>query len=726
MQIENKIKYRTLAVFISIVLSFGAFVLYKINYCLDDKLNESLDYKNSLETKLFNKIVSQHSKKYAKWIDILLKDDAVTEAFSLRQRDLLYEKTIDTFKEFQKDNSFVKIFTFRLPDGSAFLRVHKPKMFGDALNKKRKIITDTNIEKKRNYGFEVGKLKMTYRIVTPIFKDGNYIGSVEFGIEPEVFMKVMSAVVNLNYALVVRKGMQDVMLKQKVAIIKDDYLLFSEDEFFKKVFKIISVKDRIFINFKDKKFAVDTNLFLKDHKGNIQAFFLTSDDITDKVASSNSLKQTLTLLILFTIIITILILNYSINYYIKSIKKMFYTDELTQLANRNALIDKIKNTTSTSNMLLIDINSFKTINELYGVSSGNNILMQMGEIIKKIALYHNMQAYRISSDEFILFSYTSEKILDVNMLQDIYIAIKEQSFSLSDLDVLVDIDITIGGVSGETISLEKVDMALKSARNEHLEYVLYSEKINTKKDTTKVVQVRKDIKYALENNNIVPYFQPIVDKEGNIIKYEALMRMIKLDSGKQEVISPFYFLDFSFKFNLYIKLSKAMIMQSFEVLKKTDKCISINLAPSDILDNTMSKYILNKLKACSKPQQIVVEITENEDIKDFEIVKKFIFEVKEIGAKLAIDDFGSGYANYSNIFELKPDYIKIDGSLIKDITTNKESQIFVKNIISLSKELGVKTIAEFVHSKEVFELVKSYGVDEFQGYYFGAPTAEID
>ena len=466
-------------------------------------------------------------------------------------------------------------------------------------------------------------------------------------------------------------------------------------------------------------------MILRDHRENIQAFFLTSDDITLEINKAVQLKWLLLFIILLGILLSTLVLNYGINYYIKSIKKMLYTDELTQLANRDALLDKLKNTMDSSDMYLIDINSFKTINELYGVQVGNRILKKMGNIVEKIALSNDMSAFRISSDEFILLSNSLNKDLD-NKVKDIYTRIKEHHYVFDDLDIVIDIDITIGVVSGKGISLVKADMALKHARSERLNYTFYSKKIDTKQDTAKIIQVKKDIKYALENNNIVPYFQPIVDRNSNVIKYEALVRMIKLDGEKKEIILPFHFLDLSFKFNLYPKLSKMIIKKSFEAVEKTDKQISFNLAPSDILDVSMSKYILQKLNNCSKSQNVVVEITENEDIKDFEIIKKFIIEVKKTGAKIAIDDFGSGYANYSNLFELKPDYVKIDGSLIKDIVTNEENQILVRTIINLSKELGVKTIAEYIHSKEVFETAKSYGIDEFQGFYFGQAKRKID
>ena len=725
MSLENRIKYQTLAVLFFLIAGSGYFLFYNVGDYIDSRLHDKLEYKKEIEKKKFNLILQDILELYSKRIDRMLSDETLIDAFALRQRELVYEKTVQQFKQFQKESKYIKIFSFRLPDGSAFLRVHKPEMYGDALNKKRKIIIDTNKQKIRNFGFEIGKLKMTYRIVTPIFKGDKYLGLVEFGIEPEVFMQKLSAGSNLNYALVVKKEMQDVMLKKVESVSKDNFALINGNEFFKNIFQTLSIKDHTFININNRDYVIEANLVLTDHKGDVQAYFITADDITDDVIEAKKLKQVLIIMMVLTVLLVMLLLNFSINFYIKSIKNILFTDELTGLKNRNALLKKLKTTTDTSEMILVDINSFKTVNELYGIDNGNDILKQMSKVVDKIAKYQNMEAFRVSSDEFVLFSYGSKKLLTLDILQEVYITIKKESFIVKDLNMLIDIDITIGGISGKDITLEKLDMALKAARKQRTEFVLYSENLDTRQDTRKIFQVKREIKNALENNNVVPYYQPIVDKEGNIIKYEALMRIIKLDSGKKEVISPFHFLDLSYKFNLYHKLSRAIIKQCFEVVKTTDKIISVNLSPSDIFDSVMSSYVLDELKNCPKANQIVVEITENESIKDFSTVIDFLKKVKKSGAKIAIDDFGSGYANYSNVFELKPDYIKIDGSLIKDIITNKENQIFVKAIVSMSKELGIKTIAEFVHSKEVYELAKSYGIDEFQGYYFGQPQENM-
>jgi EAL domain-containing protein (putative c-di-GMP-specific phosphodiesterase class I) len=106
-------------------------------------------------------------------------------------------------------------------------------------------------------------------------------------------------------------------------------------------------------------------------------------------------------------------------------------------------------------------------------------------------------------------------------------------------------------------------------------------------------------------------------------------------------------------------------------------------------------------------------------------LKSFLEEFREIEVNFAIDDFGSGFSNFSLILEIAPDFIKIDGSLIKNIDTDNNSYELVKSIVAFSHALGKKTIAEFVHSKEIFEIAKSLQVDLFQGYYFSEPKIDI-
>lgn len=139
----------------------------------------------------------------------------------------------------------------------------------------------------------------------------------------------------------------------------------------------------------------------------------------------------------------------------------------------------------------------------------------------------------------------------------------------------------------------------------------------------------------------------------------------------------------------------------------------------------MHQLILSLLNKYKFKDKIVFELIESEGIENFDEVINFIEQVKKLGAKISIDDFGTGYSNFEYIMKLKVDYIKIDASMIKNIDTNKNSQMVTETIIDFAKKLEIKTIAEFIHSKNVYDVVKEMGVDYAQGYYLGK-TQRLD
>ena len=153
----------------------------------------------------------------------------------------------------------------------------------------------------------------------------------------------------------------------------------------------------------------------------------------------------------------------------------------------------------------------------------------------------------------------------------------------------------------------------------------------------------------------------------------------------------------------------------------------MNLSFKDILNYEFIDYLdnaLEKLKFEDR-NRLVFEILESENLSDYDFLEEFVLKYKKLGVKIAIDDFGSGYSNFIRIIRLKPDYLKIDGSLIKNIDKDNNSYEIVKSIIAFSKTLNIKTIAEYVHSEEIFNLLLELGVDEFQGYYFGKPDEDF-
>ena len=227
----------------------------------------------------------------------------------------------------------------------------------------------------------------------------------------------------------------------------------------------------------------------------------------------------------------------------------------------------------------------------------------------------------------------------------------------------------------------------------------------------------------MDFSGIVPYFQPIIDNKTNaIVKFEALSRLVD-ENGV--IHSPYNFIPIAKTIKVYDKITMAIIDKSFEMFEKHPFDFSINLSVEDIINQEMYDYILKKLHTSGMGERVTFELLESEKVNDFSKVFHFFNEIRRYGAKVAIDDFGSGFSNFSYIIKLNPDFIKIDGSLIKEIDQDKNAQIVVETIVDFSKKLGIKTVAEFVHSSTVLSTVKQLGIDYSQGYFIDIPSPDI-
>ncbi|WP_457561849.1 EAL domain-containing protein, partial [Caminibacter pacificus] len=279
------------------------------------------------------------------------------------------------------------------------------------------------------------------------------------------------------------------------------------------------------------------------------------------------------------------------------------------------------------------------------------------------------------------------------------------------------------GISFQKKEYLRAEMALNKAKELKKDIVFGSDAIENKENYGEHIKWLKKLKNAIDNDRIVPFFQPIYDKNEKIVKYEALVRMIDED-GK--VISPFFFLDVAKKSRLYLEITKIMLSKSLRTIRDNKVSISINITLEDMEDEEMREFIIKKIDECIYKDKVTFEIVENEDIRESEIIKEFLDSLRAKGVSLYIDDFGSGYANFDYLLKLHPEGVKIDGSLIKNILNDKNSQVMVKTLINFAKESEIFIVAEFVENREIFEMLRDMGVDYFQGYYFSPPKPDIE
>lgn len=394
------------------------------------------------------------------------------------------------------------------------------------------------------------------------------------------------------------------------------------------------------------------------------------------------------------------------------------------MSDKKQLFDYLE-ANKLSVLILVQIEDYDTLEKFYDRSSverieqifGKTLLYLMPNIWGFQRVYHLENGlYAFALDRRSCQANESE-IEEV--LEKLLANIKEYVVKLEGIEY--DISAICSFTYGVFRIFEDAKIGIEKAIKEKLS-IVYADGLSgiEHENALKNIETIHTIRSALDNKKVVSYFQPIVNNLTlEVEKYESLVRIVE-ESGR--VLSPFHFLDVAKKGRYYSKITRIVLENSFLALSQTDKAISINLSVFDIERDEIRECIYTLLQTYQKEShRIVFELLESDDIKDFNLIKTFIQSVKRFGVKIAIDDFGTGYSNFERLLEYKPDIIKIDGSLIKNIQTNRHNRSIVEMIVTFAKKQHIQTIAEFVENEEIFHIVQALGIDYSQGYAFGKP-----
>ena len=401
--------------------------------------------------------------------------------------------------------------------------------------------------------------------------------------------------------------------------------------------------------------------------------------------------------------------------------RYYYTDALTGLPNRSQLIRDIGNAKNLS-LILIDIDSFKDIVYFYGHETGDLCLKSFTLKIKQLLDSDKYEHYRISGDIFAVLVKECSAAEELNNLMRQFVYEMERVNFLCEGHE-IHFRFTVGASMFESELLISAEKALKTAKAANKTILLYDEESEEFRSYEQNIFWINKIVEAISCDNIVPFYQPIINnKTHKIEKYECLVRIVEKDGT---IHTPIKFLDISKKSKHYVAITKNVIEKSFKQFENSDCQFSINLSAKDMVDSEMSEHIYSSLKSFSGCNRVIFELLESEGVENYNAVYAFISKVKEYGCQIAIDDFGSGYSNFIHLLRLKVDIIKIDGSLVRDLDRDENAQIMVQTIVDFAKKLGILTVAEFVHSETISRIVKDLGVDYSQGYFIGEPNQEV-
>jgi len=401
----------------------------------------------------------------------------------------------------------------------------------------------------------------------------------------------------------------------------------------------------------------------------------------------------------------------------------------TNLPNRLALIRDIKECKNPKLTLFI-IEDYELLENFYNEEVAGNIVAKFAKTILSLVAddCKNAVLHHINEGEFALLKDDTDNTISVDKAhKNCEEFLKNTKNCIISLDGYeYSISLVLSYARDRKHIFENARIGLNHAIKEKKDIVFADEIVeHVHKEAKNNIKIIKMVEIALNDNKVVSYFQPLYNnKTKKIEKYESLVRIID-ENG--DTIPPFFFLDISKKGRYYIHITKRVLQNSFKALNKTKKDISINIAATDIEDSVIKNLILDYCKNNQHlAQRVVLEFLEDEDFKDFDNIINFIKEVKKYGVKIAIDDFGSGYSSFERMLDFQPDILKIDGTLIKNIAENKFSRNIVETIQNFATKMEIKTVAEFVHNKEVFDIINQIGIDYTQGYYIGEPKAEIE
>jgi len=406
----------------------------------------------------------------------------------------------------------------------------------------------------------------------------------------------------------------------------------------------------------------------------------------------------------------------------EELKKTFFTDPLTSFSNRFKLLDDITHQ-EHSYLGVIDIHDFRQINDFYGHEIGDEVIIDFSSRLFSHFDSIGYTVYRVHGDEFAILA-NVEQISQKAFYNHFKEFIENNKLYSAKIDKYeINIRLTCGISYNNEALVSESEIAHKTAKKEQKEILEYSTDINVQDEYKKNLEWTNKIKDAIDNKRIKAYFQPIVNAKNNKIeKYETLMRLID-KQGKE--ISPFFFLDIAKKSRLYKELTKIVVTQAFEKFSGTKYEFSINLSAEDIMLHDISSWFFELALEYKVSKQVVIELVESEGIESFDMMDTFIQNAKDNGMQIAIDDFGTGYSNFEYLIKLNTDYLKIDGSLIKEIDSNEKLYSVVETIVAFAKKNEIKTIAEFIASDTLYEKIQELDIDYGQGFYLGKPLAEL-
>ena len=415
------------------------------------------------------------------------------------------------------------------------------------------------------------------------------------------------------------------------------------------------------------------------------------------------------------------VLKQQIESYKDSVYINKYIYELTKLPSRFALQDTLGE--MQHSLIYLNIDHFDFVNTIYGMGKANKLLKQTASMLKRF-LPTNANLYHITADEFVILLSDPSQDQAMLLASQVQALFKESPIEFDAYTHSIVFSIGIDSGSGNKLFIN-AKAASKEARyyggNKIVSFNANSDYMKEQRNSLYWIGILQN---AFEEERIFTYYQPIVsNNEVQTKHYEVLCRLL---DNNNKLVDANKFIYSAKQVGLITQITKIVIDKAFKLFQTNDYNFSINITMHDLHENYLLSFLDYKCQHYGiSASRIHLEIVEDIIISKVNTLDTQILELKKRGYHVVVDDFGTDKSAYSRMFELNAEYIKIDGTFIKELQEDNAHRLIVKSIVDFAKKSGIKTIAEHVETQELHEIVKELGIDYSQGYYIGKPSLDI-
>lgn len=428
------------------------------------------------------------------------------------------------------------------------------------------------------------------------------------------------------------------------------------------------------------------------------------------------------------------------------VQRLSYFDPLTELPNRRLILERLASILRPNNgdspvaaLMIVDIDNFHSINESLGYASGDRVLMHCAQCLQQFAPAPDDIA-RLGKDEFVLLlasAGNSSAAVATNAEQTAkqLIAALEAPLQLdnSTHKLSACIGITLFDCPSEQLGdelLRQADIALKSAKKSNDAQICFfdTDMENAVKERLKIAQA---LAHAVDKKEFKLAFQPQVDRHGQLIGFEALLRWNHPEFG---AISPEQFIPIAETTNAILPIGDWVLEQScLQLVQWASQAdtkrlnLSVNVSSEQFRrGDFVSRVQQILLNSGANPKNLRLELTESLMAEDIEFVVSQMHNLRELGVSISLDDFGTGYASLAYLSQLPLDELKIDRAFVKDLNKQGKGELLTETLISLGRSMNLTVIAEGVETHEQFERLQELGCEFFQGFLFGKPRTDVE